>query len=92
MDWINYEAGTLPKSDYVINDKFDEDYFTEIREKKLAILLAQEVIDNDESWTNYEMEEAEAEIDVADMILEHLVVETVDQLIGIERRRKKYHN
>lgn len=38
------------------------------------------------------MEEAEAEIDVADMILEHLVVEAVDQLVGIERRRKKYHN
>jgi hypothetical protein len=37
------EAGTLPKLEFFINDRFDEEYFAEVREKRLANLLAQEV-------------------------------------------------
>jgi len=50
----------------------------DIRDKRLATLLAQEVIDNEDMWINYEQEETEVKIDLADMVLEHLVGEITD--------------
>jgi len=44
LDWASFEAGTLPKSEFIVEGKFDEEYFTEVREKQLGTLLAQEVI------------------------------------------------
>ena len=44
LDWVSFEVGTLPSPEFLLNGKFDEDYFIEIREKQLATLLAQEVI------------------------------------------------
>jgi len=43
LDWASFELGTLPKKEFLTNGKFDEDYFSEVREKQLATLLAQEV-------------------------------------------------
>lgn len=37
---------------------FDDELFAEIREKKLATLLAREMIENEPKWLNYEFEEA----------------------------------
>ena len=59
---------------------FDEELFAEIREKKLATLLAREMIENDPRWLNYEFEEAQVKIDIGDMILEQLVTETISIL------------
>jgi hypothetical protein len=39
-------------------------------------------------WTNYEIEEAEVAIDMADMVLEQLVLEAVQGLMRIEEERK----
>ena len=49
--------------------------------------MAQEVIDNEEMWINYEMEETEVGIDLADMALEHLVVEAIKAGFDIEQKR-----
>ena len=49
---------------------FDDELFAEIREKKLATLLAREMIENEPKWLNYEFEEAQVKIDIGDMILE----------------------
>ncbi len=87
LDWSSFEVGTLPSMEFVNNGKFDEDYFAEVREKQLATLLAQEVIDNEEMWVNYESEETEVGIDLADMALEQLVVEAVNALFTIEASR-----
>jgi len=43
----------------------------------LATLLATEVIENEFEWLNYDFEEAQVRIDLGDMILEHLVTETI---------------
>lgn len=59
---------------------FDEELFAEIREKKLATLLAREMIENEPRWLNYEFEEAQVKIDIGDMILEQLVTETISIL------------
>lgn len=74
--------------EFLNNDRFDEDYFTEVREKALTELLAQEVIDNEEMWANYEMEEAEVSLDLADAVLEQLVVEAIKGMSVVEKNRK----
>jgi hypothetical protein len=52
------QAGTLPRQDFVIDNEFNEGLFAEIREKKLANLLATEVMENEEDWLDYDFEEA----------------------------------
>jgi len=39
-------------------------------------------------WINYEMEEAEVSIDLADMALEYLVVEAINAAAEIEQSKK----
>jgi len=77
LDWVSFKVGTLPKEEFLVDQQFDEDYFTEVREKRLGSLLAQEVIDTEEIWLNYEMEETEVKIDLTDMVLDSLVSEAV---------------
>jgi hypothetical protein len=59
---------------------FDEELFSEIREKKLVALLGREMIENEPKWLNYEFEQAQVKIDIGDMILELLVTETIKVL------------
>ena len=55
-------------------------FFAEIREKKLASLLAREMIENEPKWLNYEFEEAQVKIDIDDMILEQMLTEESGEL------------
>lgn len=71
------QAGTLPRREFLYGGIFDDELFAEIREKKLANLLAREMIENEPNWLNYEFEEAQVKIDLGDMILEHLITETI---------------
>ncbi len=75
--WAIMQAGTLPRKEFVFNGVFDDELFAEIREKKLATLLAREMIETEPKWLNYEFEEAQVKIDIGDMILEQLVTETI---------------
>ena len=43
--WSIMQAGTLPRKDFIFGGTFDEELFNEIREKKLATLLATEVLE-----------------------------------------------
>lgn len=43
----------------------------------MAAMLASEVVETEHQWLNYEFEESQVKIDLSDMILEHLVEETV---------------
>lgn len=45
--WSIMQAGTLPRKEFIFSDEFDEELFAEIWEKKLATLLATEVIENE---------------------------------------------
>jgi len=78
--WAITQSGTLPKREFVYRGVFDEELFAEIREKKLVALLQREMIETEPRWLNYEFEQAQAKIDVGDMILEMLVTETVNLL------------
>jgi hypothetical protein len=74
------QAGTLPRREFIFSGIFDEELFAEIREKKLATLLAREMIENEPKWLNYEFEDSQVKIDIGDMILEQLVTETISIL------------
>jgi hypothetical protein len=56
--WAIMQGGTLPRKEFVLGGVFDDELFAEIREKKLATLLAREMIENEMKWLNYEFEEA----------------------------------
>ena len=43
-------------------------------------MLADEVLEKDEVWVEYEFEESQVKLDIADMVLEHLVSEMIDTL------------
>lgn len=87
--WGIMQAGTLPRKDFIFDNKFDEELFNEIREKKLATLLATEVIENENKWLNYEFEEAQVRIDLGDMILEQLVSESIAIMNVIDSTERK---
>eukprot|EP00826_Nyctotherus_ovalis_P020847 TRINITY_DN16618_c0_g1_i1.p2 TRINITY_DN16618_c0_g1~~TRINITY_DN16618_c0_g1_i1.p2 ORF type:complete len:132 (-),score=46.56 TRINITY_DN16618_c0_g1_i1:123-518(-) len=91
LDWASFEAGTLPKAEFVVEGRFDEDYFTEAREKQLGALLAQEVIDGEDVWVDYERDEVKVKIDLADMVLKHLVNETVEAVAEVEYKKTEKH-
>jgi hypothetical protein len=71
----------------VFRGMFDEELFVEVREKRLAGLLAGDVMDNEEQWLNYEYEETQVKIDASDMVLEHLIQEAIDLTAKIELSR-----
>lgn len=85
MRWSQNCVGCLPSQVYIlkqningqVKDQFDEETFQETREKRLAAMLASEVVETEHQWLNYEFEEAQVKVDLSDMILEHLVEETV---------------
>lgn len=56
---------------------FDDEIFQETRERRLAQMLASEVVETEHQWLNYEFEESQIKIDLSDMILEQLVEEVV---------------
>ena len=46
-------------------------------EKRLAVILANEIEESEPLWTDYEFEETHVKIDIADVILDELYNETV---------------
>ena len=87
--WCIMQAGTLPRKEFFYNGSFDDELFAEIREKKLATLLATEVIEDEPSWLGYDFEEAQVRIDLGDMILEQLVSESIALMNVVEETEHK---
>ena len=58
-----------------------------IREERLARILIQEAEENEQLWTDYEYEETQTKIDVADIILEHLCSEVADIVVKLKDRK-----
>ena len=92
--WNIMQAGTLPRKEFIFSNVFDEELFAEIREKKLATLLATEVVENEAKWLNYDFEEAQVKIDIGDMILEQLVSEgiAIMNLIDATEHKKSIYS
>lgn len=87
LEFNSMEAGILPSTEFLFNSKFDEEMFAETREKHLADILGQEVLEMEDLWLNYEVEETQAKLEVADSILDTLVGEVVNILVTVEENR-----
>ncbi|CAI2383021.1 unnamed protein product [Moneuplotes crassus] len=81
--WWFTSAGTMPKREFINENQFDEIGFNEVREKRLASLLTNDILEGDYKWINYDFEESQVKIDLSEMILEHLVSETAEVLNNI---------
>lgn len=77
--WSTTQAGKIPTGEMVLSSGIiDEEYMQQVREERLASMLAEEVLEKDDVWIDYEFEETQAKLDLADMVLEKLVIETID--------------
>lgn len=56
-------------------DEMNEELIKHIRDEKLSNMLALEIIDNDQIWTDYEFEGTQVKIDLSDVIFEEIVIE-----------------
>ena len=75
-EFARFEIGKIPTEEMVqSNGKFDEDLIQDIREDALAYAIKCEIIEFDWVWTEYEFEETQVKIDLADMILAGLAEE-----------------
>ena len=81
LDWSSIQAGKICTEDMLLsNGVLDEELLQQIREERLASMLAEEIIEKDWVWINYEFEETQAKLDIADMILEHIAGEVISIL------------
>lgn len=49
-------------------------------------------MENDDKWLNYEDEEIEVEIELADVIFDHLISDTLQCLIDLSQKRGNIMN
>lgn len=84
-EWSTFEVGKIPEGDIIMSSgQVDEEQLQLIREERLSKMLTQEILENDEVWVDYEAEEAQVKIDIADMILEQIMAEIEDFLQGLD--------
>jgi hypothetical protein len=92
IEWARTFSGALPCSEllqeYGIRGPLDEDKLNLLREERLALVLASEIEENEILWTDYEYEETQAKLDIADMILEVLAEEAVQEISKIKESRQ----
>lgn len=53
----------------------------------MAQLLASDLVQEEEKWLDYEMEEVQVKLDLSDIVLDHLVSETVDIISKLSGRQ-----
>lgn len=87
--WGTTQAGVMPSIEYIVYNEFDEELFAEVREKRLASLLSDEVHEAENKWLQYDFEEAQVKIDITDMILEDMIEEICIVLNGVESNDNK---
>ncbi len=59
-----------------------------IREERLARILISEAEENEPLWTDYEYEETQTKIDIADIILEQMCGEMVNIMSEIKQKKE----
>jgi hypothetical protein len=84
IDWSSFEVGKIPEVPLAASTgQVNEQHLQMIREEKLSRLLTKEIVENDQMWIDYEAEDAQVKIDLADMILEQLMDEIEAFLQGL---------
>lgn len=93
MAWSENEAGTLSDSDTIINAPpeirhimTEKQFLNQVREERLANLLSTEINDSEPLWLDYEYEDTQVKLDIADMVLQELCFETIKEWRNLENR------
>lgn len=70
-------AGRIPSIAMIgENGVLDDTLLQKVRESGLSILLTQDIESKEKTWTNYEIDELQVQSDLAEIILELLLLET----------------
>lgn len=87
-------GGALPDSEllreYHIKGPLDPEKLQMLREERLQIMMVQDTEDTQNKWVDMEKEETVIKLDLADMVVEHLVKEMVTELNSIEKSRSSF--
>jgi hypothetical protein len=82
--WGSIQAGKLPSGEMMLSSGLvDEEYLANVRVERLEACITLELMENDAAWVNYEHEETQAKLDLADIVLDYLVKEALDLIQAI---------
>lgn len=76
--WNDAKTGKIVNIDTFGTSGFTEEAVNQLREDRLVKLLSREAYENDYAWVQYEFEETQLKLDIADMVLEYMVEEIID--------------
>lgn len=75
-DLARCEVGKIATEEMILsNGHLDEELLQDIREETVAYAIKKEIADNEWIWVDYEFEETQVKMDLADMILSELAGE-----------------
>jgi len=81
MNWSEFQVGKIYSAEMVnASEVIDDEMFQQMREDNLAKMLVSEILENDAQWNNYEFEEIQTKVDLADDVVEYLAMELVEIL------------
>ena len=61
-------------------EKFNDELFQETRDKRLSQVLHSETVEQEHHWLNFEFEESKVKLDLADAVLDKLILEMAEFL------------
>ncbi|OMJ85252.1 hypothetical protein SteCoe_13490 [Stentor coeruleus] len=77
-DLARCEVGKIATEEMILsNGHLDEELLQDIREETVAYAIKKEIADNEWIWVDYEFEETQVKMDLADMILSELAGELI---------------
>jgi len=91
LEWASYLCGYYGEGDEFIIDKnqsFVDEYLAQVREERILRMLSEEIFEMENKWITYDDEEAEVELEIADMVFDKLVTETADLIAQIYEKKR----
>jgi len=85
MEWSDTLCGLLPDKEEknLENGDNDMDFVSQLREEKMGRMLAQEVIESEAEWVNYEEEEIEIKLEISQLVWEEFLWQNVNEICRV---------
>ena len=82
--WTQQRIGQLPGPEFAqSNGQIDEDQLQNKREENLSLALLKDLREKETGWIDYEAEETQVKLDLADMVLDYVITELI-QVLEVE--------
>ena len=91
LEWSSNLCGFIHDKDespFLEGILLDEECLGQIREDRMARMLAQEVIECEEDWVEYGDEETEVGVELGDLIFEKMVLDGIESVLYLKEKRK----